>query len=165
MSLFDLLIPQLKVLSDDGIEGIIDLANVGSRRKRRPPSEARPNDLLTLNCPTAAIRRVVERLAERFAGHDDVPGLLLFEGLKGSGKSHLLLLVYHLFANHTAAQNWQMVVRRVRSVQSAHAISPIRFLGYPRPRRLRPALATTRLLWRLTMQTTAEGDAYEDAPG
>ena len=37
MSLYDLLIPRPEVLSDDGIESIVDLANVGGRRKRRPP--------------------------------------------------------------------------------------------------------------------------------
>ena len=36
----------------------------------------------------------------------DAPGLFLFEGLKGSGKSHLLLLVYHLISTPTAAQAW-----------------------------------------------------------
>ncbi len=105
MSFSDLLTPRSEVLSDDGIEGIIDLANVNVRR-RRPPLEARPSDFFALTYPAADVRRLVERLGARFSGRDDVPGLFLFEGLKGSGKSHLLLLVYHLFASADAAQLW-----------------------------------------------------------
>jgi hypothetical protein len=106
MSFSDLLTPRQDVLSDDGIEGIIDLANAGVVRRRRTPLESRPNDFFNLTYPTADVRRVVEKLGTRFLNGNDVPGLFLFEGLKGSGKSHLLLLVYHLFANHTAAQSW-----------------------------------------------------------
>ena len=105
MSFSDLLTPRSEVLSDDGIEGIIDLANVNVRR-RRLPLEARPSDFFALTYPAADVRRLVERLGARFSGRDDVPGLFLFEGLKGSGKSHLLLLVYHLFASADAAQHW-----------------------------------------------------------
>ena len=44
MSFSDLLTPRPEVLSDDGIAGIIDLANLSSPRKRRIPLEARPED-------------------------------------------------------------------------------------------------------------------------
>jgi hypothetical protein len=106
MSFSDLLTPRPEVLSDDGIAGIIDLANLSTTRKRRVPLEARPDDFFSLTYPTADIRRVVDRLGARFAGDDSVPGLFLFEGLKGSGKSHLLLLAYHLFANPEPAGQW-----------------------------------------------------------
>jgi predicted AAA+ superfamily ATPase len=68
--------------------------------------EARPEDFFSLTYPTIDIRRVVERIGARFAGDESVPGLFLFEGLKGSGKSHLLLLAYHLFANPEPARQW-----------------------------------------------------------
>jgi hypothetical protein len=106
MSFSDLLTPRPEVLSDDGIAGIIDLANLSTTRKRRVPLEARPDDFFSLTYPTADIRRVVERIGARFAGDESVPGLFLFEGLKGSGKSHLLLLAYHLFANPEPAGQW-----------------------------------------------------------
>jgi hypothetical protein len=106
MSFSDLLTPRSEVLSEDGIQGIIDLANVTIQRRRRLPLEARPGDFFDLTYPTADVRRVVERLGARFAGEGEVPGLFLFEGLKGSGKSHLLLLVYHLLASPEAARHW-----------------------------------------------------------
>ncbi|MGE0473297.1 MAG: hypothetical protein AB7P17_06655 [Nitrospirales bacterium] len=33
-------------------------------------------------------------------------GLVLAEGVKGQGKSHALLVAYHLFANHELAKPW-----------------------------------------------------------
>ncbi|HUW30399.1 MAG TPA: hypothetical protein VM223_02175, partial [Planctomycetota bacterium] len=42
----------------------------------------------------------------RFSTARPSAGLFLFEGLKGSGKSHLLLLVYHLLSSQRQAQAW-----------------------------------------------------------
>lgn len=50
--------------------------------------------------------RVIETIRRHFSDDRDAAGLFLFEGLKGSGKSHLLLLAYHLFLNPGAAQDW-----------------------------------------------------------
>lgn len=104
MSYSDFLTPRRDVLSEDGIEGIIDLANLADTRKRK--LEARPADFFALTYPTADARRVIDTIHRRFSGNRDAPGLFLFEGLKGSGKSHLLLMAYHLFANRAAAQGW-----------------------------------------------------------
>jgi len=104
MSYSDILKPRREVLSEEGVEGIIDLANVDDRRRRK--LEARPADLFDLTYPTADTQRVVQTIHRRFSGDRDAPGLFLFEGLKGSGKSHLLVLVYHLFVNRAAGQTW-----------------------------------------------------------
>jgi len=45
-------------------------------------------------------------LDRRFHKSNDVPGTFLFEGLKGSGKSHLLLLIYNLFRHSEVAGSW-----------------------------------------------------------
>ena len=104
MSFADLLTPRKEVLSEQGLESIIDLANLhgGLRRK----VEAKPQQCLDLIYPTADIKRIVENLSRRFSDSGDVPGLFLLEGLKGSGKSHLLVLVYHLFQSKGPAQKW-----------------------------------------------------------
>jgi predicted AAA+ superfamily ATPase len=86
-----LLNPRPEVLSEDGIEGIIDLANLNDRRRRK--IEAKPGTFLSLTYPTSDIARVVQRLHERFTKRGETPALFLFEGLKGSGKSHLLVLM------------------------------------------------------------------------
>lgn len=86
------------------IEGIIDLANLKDTRRRR--LEARPDLFFNLTYPTADVRHVVSLLDQRFGEQFGAPGLFLFEGLKGSGKSHLLLLVYHLFKSPNEARGW-----------------------------------------------------------
>jgi hypothetical protein len=103
MSISDIIKPRKEVLQD-AIEGIIDLANLDDPRKRK--LEARPEAFLDLTWPTTDIRRVLSALDQRFGAKADAPGLFLFEGLKGSGKSHLLLLVYHLVSSPASAQTW-----------------------------------------------------------
>jgi hypothetical protein len=100
----DFLTPRPEVLSEDGIEGIIDLANLDDPKQRK--LEARPGAFLGVTYPTADVRRVLDALHRRFSGDADAPGLFLFEGLKGSGKSHLLLLMYHLFNSPEASRPW-----------------------------------------------------------
>jgi hypothetical protein len=104
MSYTSLLHPRPEVLSEEGIEPIIDLANVSDARGGK--LEARPDDFLSLTFPTNDMRRVVQGLNERFTGRPNTPGLYLFEGLKGSGKSHLLVTIYHLFQSPSAARQW-----------------------------------------------------------
>ena len=82
------LTPRPEVLSDDGIEGIIDLRNLEDRRHRK--LESKPDAFLNLTYPTTDIKRGIERLNDRFSERTDTSALFLFEGLKGSGKLHLL---------------------------------------------------------------------------
>jgi hypothetical protein len=103
MSVSDVIKPRREVLQD-AIEGIIDLANLDDPKKRK--IEARPETFFELTYPTADIRRVLSLLDQRFGARGDAPGLFLFEGLKGSGKSHLLLLIYHLISSPTTGQAW-----------------------------------------------------------
>jgi hypothetical protein len=49
---------------------------------------------------------VLKHLDRRFNRSEKSAGLFLLEGYKGSGKSHLELLVYHLFANPAPANQW-----------------------------------------------------------
>ena len=102
MSYSDILKPRPEVLSEDGIEGIIDLANVNVPRKL----EAKPRIFLELTYPTSDIKRVIEKLNSRFNESSGTPGLFLFEGFRGSGKSHLLLLIYHLLNSPEEAKKW-----------------------------------------------------------
>ena len=101
MSYASLLTPRKEVLRDE-IDGIIDLANIN----RRGRLENRPQEFLDLTFPTADVRRVVAEINTRFSTTRPSAGLFLFEGLKGSGKSHLLLLVYHLLSSSRQAQAW-----------------------------------------------------------
>jgi len=71
MSLSDFLIPRKEVISEEGVEGIIDLANLSDKKHKK--IETRPTDFFDLTYPTSDIRRVVEMLDRRFQKSGDVP--------------------------------------------------------------------------------------------
>jgi hypothetical protein len=104
MSFSDIIIPRKDVLVGHGVEGIIDLENIRDASGKR--LESRPDDFLELTWPTKDIVYVIEKLHQRFSESHRSEGLFLFEGYKGSGKSHLQLLVYHLAKNPDAARRW-----------------------------------------------------------
>ncbi|MGB5156910.1 hypothetical protein [Desulfobacterium sp. N47] len=103
MSYSSYLTPRPETISSE-IEGIIDIANLKDETKTK--LEARPKNFLDLTYPTTDISKVIEHITLRFASSKTSSGLFLFEGLKGSGKSHLLLLICHLFQHPEIAQAW-----------------------------------------------------------
>jgi hypothetical protein len=96
--------PRQETISEEGIEGIIDLANL--KDESRTKIEACPDDFFQLTYPTTDVVKVLDEINVRFSSSKESSGLFLFEGLKGSGKSHLLLMIYHLFKNHQIALQW-----------------------------------------------------------
>lgn len=96
--------PRQEAIFEEGIEGIIDLANLKDESKTK--IEARPADFFQLTYPTSDVKKVLDEINVRFSSSRESSGLFLFEGLKGSGKSHLLLLIYHLFKHPQVARGW-----------------------------------------------------------
>jgi len=96
--------PRSEVISDEGIEGIIDLANLKDESKTK--IESRPEAFFKLTFPTTDVIKVLEQIDLRFSATKHTSGLFLFEGLKGSGKSHLLLLIYNLFRHKEPSAQW-----------------------------------------------------------
>ena len=84
--------PRQETISEEGIEGIIDLANLKDESQTK--IEARPDDFFRLAYPTSYVKKVLDEINLRFSSSKESSGLFLFEGLKGSGKSHLLLMIY-----------------------------------------------------------------------
>jgi len=104
MSFSDILKPRQEVLNPDGIQGIIDIENL--RSNKRGAIESTPKSFFEITYPTSDIKYVIKKLHDRFNSNTQTPGLFLLEGLKGSGKSHLELLIYHLFKNYEFGQAW-----------------------------------------------------------
>jgi hypothetical protein len=104
MSYADFLKPRPETISDEGVEGIIDLANIKDSSKSK--LESRPDEFFALTYPTSDIIKVIENINIRFSSPNHTSGLFLFEGLKGCGKSHLLLLIYNLFKYPQIAKPW-----------------------------------------------------------
>lgn len=100
----DIITPRQEVLRKEGIDGVIDIENL--RDKKLKTVESRPEDFLEITYPTSDIKLVINNLNQRFNLPGKSSGLFLLEGLKGSGKSHLELLIYHLLKNPSAANKW-----------------------------------------------------------
>ena len=102
MSFDSFLYPRREVI-DESIEGIVDLANIQAPGRL----ESEPNHFFSITYPTNDIARIIQALDTRFSSPQTASsGLYLFEGLKGSGKSHLLLLIYHLFRHPAEGEAW-----------------------------------------------------------
>jgi len=80
MSYSSYLKPRHEVISEEGVEGIVDLANLKDESKTK--LEARPTDFLTLTYPTNDLIKVLEQINLRFSSDKEVAGLFLFEGLE-----------------------------------------------------------------------------------
>jgi hypothetical protein len=104
MSYSSFLKPRPEVISEQGVEGIIDLANLKDVSQTK--IESRPKDFFNLTWPTTDVIKVLEQIDLRFSLANSTAGLFLFEGLKGSGKSHLLLLIYNFFQYPQVCQEW-----------------------------------------------------------
>ena len=97
----DIVIPRNDVLK--GIfQGVIQTHKVDVQEKRL---ENNPREFLKITYPSSAIRRIVERIKEKLTGRSNQGGFLLV-GPYGSGKSHTLITLYHLFNNPRLAKEW-----------------------------------------------------------
>lgn len=85
------------------LDGVVDLERLQSGKKT--DLERDPSKFFELTYPSDEIRLVIHGLTQRFSNKEG-PGLVLAESVKGLGKSHLLLLGYHLFQSVSAASKW-----------------------------------------------------------
>lgn len=104
MSYNDIISPRPEVLKKDGLEGVIDIENLRDPKGKK--LESKPGDFFELTYPSSDIRLTIEHLERRFNSQEKNAGLFLLESYKGSGKSHLELLVYHLLKNPDIGRKW-----------------------------------------------------------
>src|SRR3990172_10949742 len=89
------------------IDGVIDAEKV----KSGPPTclERDASQLFNLTYVTEDLQGMLRCLSRRFSQNGtagDSPGLILAEGVKGQGKSHDMILAYHLFTSPECARPW-----------------------------------------------------------
>jgi len=83
-------------------QGVIQTHKVDAKEKRL---ENNPEEFLKITYPSSAIKRILERMDEKLSRGSDQGGFLLV-GPYGSGKSHTLITLYHLFNNPQLARDW-----------------------------------------------------------
>ena len=129
MSFSSIITPRPEVLRKGGIEGVIDIQNI--KQDKKNTIEKRPTDFFDLTYPTADIKNVLTHLHERFNSNERTAGLFLLEGYKGSGKSHLELLIYHLFKNPEPSKRWMEQHNLTCNVPDNAIVSIHKFTDFP----------------------------------
>ena len=85
------------------LDGVIDLERLRSGSSTSLERDAA--GFLQITYPSSDVHALVRSLSDRFNGGEQ-PGTILAHSAKGLGKSHALLLAYHLFSNPGTAREW-----------------------------------------------------------
>src|SRR5262245_15258960 len=88
------------------IDGVVDVEKLKSGPRNCLERDA--SQLFDLTYVTEDLQAMLRTLSQRFSSNagGDSPGLILAEGMKGQGKSHDMILAYHLFASPDHARAW-----------------------------------------------------------
>lgn len=97
----DILKPRKDVI-EGTFQGVIQTHKVDSKERR---IENNPQEFLKVTYPSSAIKITLEKIKEKLSGKSHQGGFLLV-GPYGSGKSHALITLYHLFNNPSLAEDW-----------------------------------------------------------
>lgn len=97
----DILKPRKDVL-EGTFQGVIQTHKLDVKEKRL---ENNPQEFLKITYPSSAIKRTLERIEEKLSKKSNQGGFLLV-GPYGSGKSHTLITLYHLFNNPLLGKDW-----------------------------------------------------------
>jgi hypothetical protein len=82
--------------------GIVRLYNVNNPSK----PEASADRILSITYPSYPLSQALKAIAERMSGKRS-QGTFIFAGGYGTGKSHCLLTLFHVFTSPSAAKAWQ----------------------------------------------------------
>ncbi|NHN46393.1 DUF499 domain-containing protein [Halostella sp. JP-L12] len=101
MSIADFLAPRDEVVEGQ-FQGVLQAHKVGEAEDRLENDVDR---LLSMTYPSNALQTAFDHVDNKLCGRDSQGGITL-SGPYGAGKSHGLLVLYHMFNNPTAAQEW-----------------------------------------------------------
>jgi len=91
-----------KEVLEGTFQGVIQTHKVDAKEERL---ENNPREFLKITYPSSAIKSILEMIKEKVTGESNQGGFLLV-GPYGSGKSHTLITLYHLFNNPSLAREW-----------------------------------------------------------
>ena len=120
--------PKDEVLSGR-LHGVIDLERVADPKKRALESRAR--DFLQSTYVSGEIRRLVESIDKRLNTADAETGVFLAEGPKGVGKSHGLLIPWHLVNSAAETKTWLRDSELTFSVPPGTYLLSRKFTDFP----------------------------------
>lgn len=101
MKIKDVLLPRKEVI-EGNFQGALQAHQVHSKTDRL---ESQPETLFNATFPSNGIRNVIHRCQQKLIGEDHQGGFLL-AGPYGAGKTHALIVLYHLFNDPKIATTW-----------------------------------------------------------
>jgi len=101
MTISEFLTPREEV-TEGRFQGVLQAHKVGESSDRL---ENNSQQLLSMTYPSNALQSAFEHVENKLNGRDS-QGAITLSGPYGAGKSHGLLVLYHLFNDPTVAQDW-----------------------------------------------------------
>lgn len=101
MHINDILTPRKEVIKDE-FQGVVQSHKVEEKEERL---ESVPKLFFEVTYPSNALRNVLDRVNEKLRKKES-QGSIVLAGPYGSGKSHALITLYHLFKHQNAAKDW-----------------------------------------------------------
>lgn len=97
----DVITPRREVL-EGRFQGVIQSHKVDSKE---PRLENNPEEFFKITYPSSALKRTLERINEKLGGVSNQGGILLV-GPYGSGKTHVLISLFHAFKRPEISKKW-----------------------------------------------------------
>jgi len=101
VTLKDIVTSRREVL-EGRFQGVIQSHKVDSKE---PRLENNPVEFFKITYPSSALKRALERINEKLGGVSNQGGILLV-GPYGSGKTHVLISLYHMFKRPETSKKW-----------------------------------------------------------
>lgn len=101
MAISEFLTPREEV-KEGRFQGVLQAHKVGESSDRL---ENDPQQLLSMTYPSNSLQNAFEHVGNKLGGRD-TQGAITLSGPYGAGKSHGLLVLYHLFNDPVVAQGW-----------------------------------------------------------
>lgn len=97
----DIMKPRKEVI-ESRFQGVVQSHKIGAKE---PRIENSPEDFFRITYPSSALKRTLERINEKLSGTSNQGGVLLV-GPYGSGKTHGIISLYHIFKHPEIAKAW-----------------------------------------------------------
>lgn len=100
-----MMIRELCTLTDEALGGnILSIVRLNKIYDSRSP-ESSPDYIFSITYPSNAIKNILQKLSEKLS-EKSKQGMFILSGGYGTGKSHILVFLYHLFRHPDKAEAW-----------------------------------------------------------
>lgn len=99
------MIREICTLTDEALEcNILSIVRLNKIYDSQSP-ESSPDYIFSVTYPSNAIKNILQKISEKLSGKSK-QGMFILSGGYGTGKSHILVFLYHLFSYPNKAETW-----------------------------------------------------------